>query len=156
MLRDLGQAPQRTHGRRSDRRATGRREVLARNLLKVAPWHLGHMAAMRFIAAADADVPTAGVTYSVLSLGLRCAVAGPATAPAARRARRRRENRRGAPGYAPLTQPVLAEQEPLASLDLDGGRRVTDTVAGVLNLPGSIRRWSVLVTPRATGAPHAG
>lgn len=63
------------------RAATGEpprpRGVLVRNLVKVAPWHLGHMAAVRFITAADAAVTTAGVVYFVLSLGLLCAVAGP-------------------------------------------------------------------------------
>lgn len=51
------------------------RSVVSRNVVKVAPWQLGHMAATRFMAAEA--VPAAAVVYYALSLALLCAVAGP-------------------------------------------------------------------------------
>lgn len=54
----------------------GMRDVLLRNIVKVAPWQLGHMAALRFIHAGD-EPPASTVSCSVLSMALLVAVAGP-------------------------------------------------------------------------------
>lgn len=49
-------------------------QVVLRNIVKVLPWQLGHMAALRF--ATDTQIPTATACYA-LSLLLLVAVAGP-------------------------------------------------------------------------------
>lgn len=52
------------------------RDVLLRNVVKVAPWQLGHMAALRFIHAGD-QPPASAISSNVLSMTLLVAVAGP-------------------------------------------------------------------------------
>jgi uncharacterized RDD family membrane protein YckC len=56
------------------------RQIVARNVVKVLPWQLGHMAAFRL--AVEVRPPAAAVAFDVLALVLLFAVAGP---PLARR-----------------------------------------------------------------------
>jgi uncharacterized RDD family membrane protein YckC len=56
------------------------RQIVARNVIKVLPWQLGHMAAFRM--AAEARPSAAAIAFDVLALLVLVAVAGP---PLARR-----------------------------------------------------------------------
>lgn len=60
----------------ADGSAGGTRRIVIRNVVKVLPWQLGHMAAMRFAAGAASFRPAAAF-YSA-SLVLLVMVAGPA------------------------------------------------------------------------------
>lgn len=54
----------------------GRREVIVRNVVKVIPWQLGHMAAMRFAGAED-GVPVAAIVCFTTSMALLAAIVVP-------------------------------------------------------------------------------